>query len=267
MGNRPQAQYAIFTLELERWDSVKGSQPLQWERRTTSHQRGVTLIEILLVIGIISVLIGITVPILAEARESAITVRAMNVQGQAWRPLHNYANDHRDAFPYFGTPGTSEAELWANGRRIVDDYWEQPTYWGAFLWQKGYDGHLAMRRRPSFNPPAPENRGWKHVTDRPAWAMFAEPELWREGHTLNTTLHQEQRWHSVRFSSRKGLLLRYHEKIPEDGDHIVIVTFADGHTEALLHHSDLLPGVPIPPRLPSGSGVLTTRHGLLGRDI
>jgi prepilin-type N-terminal cleavage/methylation domain-containing protein len=68
------------------------------------HNRAFTLIELLVVIGILGLLIGLLMPVLSQARNSAHrTVCAANLH-QVGIAVHLYAADHKDSIP-FGPAG------------------------------------------------------------------------------------------------------------------------------------------------------------------
>ena len=73
---------------------------------------GFTLVELLVVIGIIAVLIGILLPTLSRAREASRTTACMSNLRQVGAAMIMYANDNRDLYPDKNVTGR-----WAYRRR------------------------------------------------------------------------------------------------------------------------------------------------------
>lgn len=92
--------------------------------------QGFTLIELLVVIAIIALLIGILLPALGKARESARKASDLSNVRSMGLMMTLYANDHKDWFPVLPTPG--------NNANVFGDQHKMGGVAGLFShWQVG----------------------------------------------------------------------------------------------------------------------------------
>lgn len=68
--------------------------------------KGFTLVELLVVIGIIALLISILLPSLAKAREAAVRIQCMSNLRQIGLAVRQYANDNKDYYPEAWAPNS-----------------------------------------------------------------------------------------------------------------------------------------------------------------
>jgi prepilin-type processing-associated H-X9-DG protein/prepilin-type N-terminal cleavage/methylation domain-containing protein len=107
-----------------------------------SKRMGFTLVELLVVIGIIAVLIAILMPALAAARESAQSVRCLSNQRQLGLGLVMFTQDHKGYLP----------KPWFNdGPKEGQGGWhyQYPMYGWTYLLMKYVTGVKAVFRCPA----------------------------------------------------------------------------------------------------------------------
>ena len=72
---------------------------------------GFTLVELLVVIGIIAVLIGLLLPVLAKARDAAVTAQCASNMRQEGIAVNQYLSESRGFLPPYRVPGQYTYEL------------------------------------------------------------------------------------------------------------------------------------------------------------
>jgi prepilin-type N-terminal cleavage/methylation domain-containing protein len=98
-------------------------------RLKAARRAGFTLVELLVVIGIIAILMGILLPVLSGARTQANLVRCSSNLAQIHVALRAYANDNHDRFPDKETTGNYGYRM-APGMKTANDPAAKPEVYG-----------------------------------------------------------------------------------------------------------------------------------------
>lgn len=96
-----------------------------------SSRRGFTLVELLVVIGIIALLISILLPSLQKARQSALAVACQSNMKQVYNAFIMYAQQHKNALIPNGVKN------WSGAGWATTDTWDTYVVDGKFLGEGG----------------------------------------------------------------------------------------------------------------------------------
>jgi prepilin-type N-terminal cleavage/methylation domain-containing protein len=90
-------------------------------------KRGFTLIELLVVISIISLIMGITLPVFSRVRRQARTMLSMSNQRQIASAMNLYASDHNERYPEsVATIGFGNTWNWSDSTRLTGNRRRSP---------------------------------------------------------------------------------------------------------------------------------------------
>ena len=90
-------------------------------------KRGFTLVELLVVISIISVIMGIVLPVFGRVRRKARTILSMNNQRQITSTMNLFASDHNERYPEsVATIGFGNTWNWSDATRLTGNRRRSP---------------------------------------------------------------------------------------------------------------------------------------------
>lgn len=250
-------------------------------RVSAADRRGVTVVELLVVIVIISIVLAIVIPVLAAARERGRAVANTSMLRQAGAALAMYAGDFSDHFPYLATPGEPEATIRMGEVVVRDGYFSAQTkYWTALIAPDYLDAApetLALSDRRQGPALGTQSEGLYTSRYWLTHTAVAKPAWWEDGAggvpELNLADLRGMRFADVVYPSEKGLLLDVKagvfEGAPDSPDPNAYIGIMDGSARG-EHWERLLEAERYVDQRPYGAvgwPVLSTRSGLAGKDF
>jgi type II secretory pathway pseudopilin PulG len=224
-------------------------------RRTPSgaeRSRAFTLIETVLVIGIIALLVVLLLPSLGVVRQGAQDAVSLSNMRQHASVYSMYATDWDDYSPYPVDPGATLNVFRGGGVVVEAEYFDVTELWQVALADAYYDGAVFSH---SLSHPADRLRGtW--ITYRMTSSYLAHPNYWVNRPDRDVSLWGGVRVTQTRYPADKAWLIEFNPLhdflIPVGLGAVgasrkgVGLAFVDGHAERLdgpelttpLYHGD-----------------------------
>lgn len=254
------------------------------------HHRAFSLIELLVAIGIISILISITLPTLSSARLRANELKSITNTRSITQHFTSYAND-KGYFPFLKPgeappgvnhtppPGITMVRWWPENTIIgLDSHWMLSILWPGLIyerapWKENYATWVSPGRDPEL-PTEPAEFAERLISYQYTNSFIAKPDAWRENALLDLNTISSIKPSVVAFPASKAILfdaeLAYLRKTPAvlNGHyaHKTPIAFADGHADA-HDPTTATPGFANPLNGGSSVNLHNTPDGALGRDF
>lgn len=146
-------------------------------------KRGFTLVELLVVIGIIAVLISVLLPALNAARKQAATVKCLSALRQIGLAFQFYSQAYRDAYPVVrqDLPDNGVTPVNSINKYYTDMLMPFVTKGGKMNFEIGSDKLAFEQARASVLWGCPEWDGWRNTTA----TTVNEVSVFETGYAMN----------------------------------------------------------------------------------
>jgi len=245
----------------------------QPDRAQLMVHRGFSLLEILVVVAVLAVLIGLTLPALKGARSSSQRLGSLSNLRQHGTAFAAYTADFQDYWPLFTHPDRRVAFLCSN-TRFKPAYFEGYFCWNAALAPQYYGGNCLDA---SFRTPEMEDLWFPNGTSY--WysdVFIADPQYWTYALRKGPAQWRATRASEVTSPSKKALHISVGELLSDeqtlDRERSPGVGFVDGSVRN-VRLADIRPGHRDGPGArtilarPHDFPTMHTLKGVHGRDV
>jgi len=252
---------------------------------------GFSMVELLVVIGVVAILMSFVLPALGGARMSSRRVVWLSNARQIGIAVMEYATTNREYPPVFYPPvpaiypGDEPFEPVIAGRRGRGFWFDHQADY-HFALSPAMNANVLHALPGRQHTPVVIAGVPTHVTSD-YWlteTLYAEPSFWDRFTQRGPEQWKPQRLVDIRFPSSKGLVYQvyayglpkhyYMQQIPQFDGEVGAVAWADASADNVVQ-SQLRPGEPnfwdhyaLPPAtyLDNGWAIRRTKHGIFGRD-
>jgi prepilin-type N-terminal cleavage/methylation domain-containing protein len=132
-------------------------------------RRAFTLVELLVVIGIIALLIGILLPALGRAREASVRIACASNLRQLGLSMQIYANQYHDNAPLGYIKTGTDQRMWNYIANFNNGGYVKPTLLGLLVEAR------IVKDGQAFFCPAEKNEQWMYKTAINPWPFSTAP--------------------------------------------------------------------------------------------
>lgn len=165
---------------------------------------GLTLLDTILTIGIISLLVSITIPALSRTKLQATNAASLSNMRTHGQTLNLYSFDHQDTLPYLTDPNADLTVLRGGGFSIAIEFFWVTEYWFIGLTDNYYSG---TRDRDLFSYPA-ESIG--HIYQYSS-TLYTKPEYWKPASRTDHTQWKPVKITQATYPSAKAAFTEFAE--------------------------------------------------------